>query len=265
MKKQRSWTVLHRCLTTPAFVTAGWLLTGCPAPSSAPNETPPDETSGGGEPSGDDMNDSPGAGAEQGAMFTAITGAELFMEGASFDEAGGGFRRRDEQFASTFSLSPIDAETGQAFVVPLDGGEPVLVETISGRLEGQAHLAYSESGTDFTPEFDCPTSSYDGAVEWDVSVEGTYNFIPALRELGLQARAAEVSSPQYMVTFTSPGCPEFDSVSLSSYVWPGPGQGTWGFVTIQLRNGQFDSRLDNPLGNDLGETDFYQIHVETNP
>jgi len=216
---------------------------------AGPGETPPIDSSGNGD-----------GGTGEGVPFSEISGTERLVEATNFEPGDGSSRRRDEQFTSTFSLMVLDAEESQIFV-----GD-VLTTRISGNLRGQAHLTYSESGTDVSAGgFDCSTLTYSGGVEWDVTVEGSYSFIPILDEISVLIPDRDHSSPEYTVTFTAPGCPELDSMSPSSSYWGGPGIGTWGGVSITLRNGSFDSGLDNVLGNDLGEEDFYEIHVELQP
>ncbi|MBI4716793.1 MAG: hypothetical protein HY763_03235 [Planctomycetes bacterium] len=171
-------------------------------------------------------------------------------------EDDGGTRERDEQFTADWALMPVGAETIEIFA------NDELTIAIIGDLEGQGQLRYMESGTDFSPTLDCPTTSYAGEVMWNANITGTYDYTPVLDTIRIMASATVVSSPEYQLAFTTPGCPEFDSTSPVNYQWTGPGQGVWGFVTIVLRGGVYDEHLDNPLADDRGEEDYFDIHVE---
>ncbi len=195
-----------------------------------------------------------------GAGFSAINGTELLVEGARDNQPNGESRRRDERFTAAYSLRPTSAESRQ-IVINFDQ----FTTAISGDIAGTARLTYEESGTDVTPELTCPTTTYSGMVEWEVEVTGSYDYVPALGTIMLTTRATNVSSPQYTVSFTTPGCPDQDSTNPAQYNWQGPGQGVWGFVDIVLVNGLFTDRLENPLGEDLGATDFYEIQLSTGP
>lgn len=251
------------CTAIVVFVTSYLCIIGCMPGSIVPlNEDPsddpnmqPDNPDGGDQPDNPDPSDNPESNGAGGELFGAINATELLMEGVDSSGSNGSTRFREERFTADWSLTPSNPRTDQAF---LNG---VLVDVVRGDLSGQATLTYRESGTDFEPELDCPTSSYEGQVEWVAEVQGTFEYVPVLDEISVLAMASSVSSPEYTVAFMTPGCPEFDSMSPSQYVWQGPGQGTWGFVTIVLRNGRYENRLDNPLGNDLGEEDFYEIEV----
>ncbi|MGE3182782.1 MAG: hypothetical protein AB7N71_14220, partial [Phycisphaerae bacterium] len=59
--------------------------------------------------------------------------------------------------------------------------------------------------------------------------------------------------------------PEQDSQNPAQYIWSGQGQGAWGFVDIVLENGQFQRRLENPLADDLGAGDYFEIQLSTSP
>lgn len=185
--------------------------------------------------------------------FEPIEATEVMVEAVRSNMPNGDSRVRDERFTAEYTLTPTSAEERQVFL------NNELTIAISGNLTGQAHCTYEESGTDVIADLECPTTTYEGAVEWDVMIEGSYDYIPALDEVQITAHAVDVSSPQYTVTFTTPGCPELDSMNPAAYSWQGPGQGVWGFVTIVLKNGQFHKKLDNPLADDLGAIDYYEI------
>ncbi len=208
-------------------------------------------------------NQSDGGGDE---LFAGISGNETLVEGVDYESGDGSVENRNERFTSTFTLTRVDAENcGQVFV-----GD-VLADKTCGNLQGQAHLTYSESGSNVSPDLECPAEIYSGQVEWDVDLEGTYTILPSISPSGevvydsmtIDVSTATVSSPEYMVTFTYPGCPEFANSSASSYFWAGPGRGTFTLESIVILNGQYDGHFDNPSGNDLGDADFYDIHVET--
>lgn len=209
----------------------------------------------GGGGAGDGAGGGSGGGSGGGLPFGAITGNELLIEGSRVDSPNGDSRRADERFTATFTLNPTSAEEQEVFI------NDVLTVAIFGDIAGEGHLTYETSGTDVTVELECPTTSYTGSVEWSVDVVGSYNYVPALGTITLTTHATNVSSPEFPLSFTTPGCPEFDSESPIQYIWQGPGQGTWGFVDIVLEGGHFESRLENPLADDLGEEDFYQIEV----
>lgn len=201
-----------------------------------------------------------------GELFASITGTEILVEGSDSQPGDGTSRTRDERFTSTFTLTRLDAEfCGQVFV-----GD-VLADKTCGNLQGSAHLTYSESGTNLTPELDCPTENYAGEVEWDVDLTGTYTILPSIGLDGqvvydtitIDVAADSVSSPEYQVRFTYPGCAEFDSQSPSNYFWAGPGEGTFTLEAIVIVNGVYDGQYDNPFEDDLGELDYYEIHVQT--
>ena len=209
----------------------------------------------------DGMDDTPGDNGDQlsdgGLPIGNIFGNEVMVEGDFSQSDNGDSRRRDERFTASFTLTPTSVEEAQAFL----GDE--LISYYFGDLSGQAHLTYEESGADIVAELDCPTTTYSGSVEWDVDVVGSYEYTPPLGTIRIQASATNVSSPDYIVTFTTPGCPEFDNMSPSRYTWQGPGQGVWGFVTIVLENGHYENFFENPLGGDLGEQDYYEIEVNS--
>jgi len=260
---------VSRWVTLVAFcavVGAALLMMGCPGALQAPDNMEPDSNDmqpddGGTNPdgSGDD------GGVDETEVFTQITGTEVLREGASSDHPDGGSHRSNEQFTASYSLTRVNIRScGEVFVGNL------IVETFCGDLEGEAHLTYSSTSTDFTPDSTCPTSLSMGEVQWDVDLSGTYTISPLVQPsgevvfdaVGIDVNAANVSSPEYDLTFTNPGCPEFDSVSPSSYFWAGVGKGAWGFVTVIIVEGSYTERLDNVLGNDLGDEDFYEIEVQ---
>lgn len=252
---------LFASLPTAAF------LVGCPPAVVAPDgggddggqDNGSDDGSDGGQDDGsNDNTDDPIDGVE-GLPFGAINGNEVMVEASRFEDGAGGSRVRDERFTAVFSLTPTSIESQEAFI------NDELTVYYFGDLTGQGQLTYEESGTDFDPTLDCPTQNYTGSVQWNAQVTGTYEYTPILGTIRIDARATDVSSPSYSVTFTSPGCPEFDSASSSNYVWQGPGQGVWGFVTIVLQNGRFEDRVENPLGDELGAIDYYEIEVDTAP
>lgn len=237
---------------TMALLIAALLVAGCPEGGGSGN--------GNGNADGDTI-DMPDDGGDDGvdngggAPFAAIQGTELMIEGTRDEQPNGDTRRRDERFTATWSLRPTGAETVEVFI------DDVLTTSIIGELEGEGRLTYEESGTDVTPELDCPTQNYEGSVQWDVVITGRYEHYPLLSSTRIFAQTSTVSSPEYQVVFTNPGCPEFDSQSPSNYFWQGPGQGTWGGVAIQLINGHFEGRLENPFFDDRGAEDFYEIEA----
>lgn len=245
----------------------GALLPGCPmtAPTGNDNgidnimddmiDDGPGDNDEGGNMNDENDDDNPVNGGT-GEVPAVITGTELLIEGELFNEADGGFRQRSERFTATWSLEPVDDVTSQAFI-----GD-TLVDVISGNVNGQAQLTYTESGANFTPGLDCPSDGYAGQVEWSTPIAGTYQYIPVLDQLTITAMADNVSSPEYPVAYMTAGCPEFDSTSFSSYFWGGPGIGAWGGVAIVVEGGAFDQRLDNVSGADTGAADYYDIHVD---
>ena len=60
----------------------------------------------------------------------------------------------------------------------------------------------------------CTTTNYSGSVEWGTEVQGTYDHVPALGTTQLTLHAVTVTSPEYIVTFTTPGCPDQDNSPL---------------------------------------------------
>lgn len=204
----------------------------------------------------DGVTDDSDGGSSDGLPIGEITGNEVMLEAARSEDGNGGSYEQDERFTATFTLSPVNADESEIFI------NDELTTMIFGDLSGAGSLTYEESSTDIDPELECTTSTSSGSVQWDVDVEGTYEYIPALGTIRIEAMAVSVSSPSFDMTFTTPGCPELDSVSPINYTWQGPGQGVWGFVTIVLENGHFEYHLDNPLFNDLGELDSYDISVD---
>jgi len=265
MKKALFVRAQSRCLSWWWLVPAGLLLAGCMVSGGGgdgqpgPGDMQPDNGDDGSDGNGNDGDGDNGNGNNGGGTptFGTITGTEEFVEGTRSDDGNGGSRRRDERFTATWSLTATSAEESEVFI-----GD-VLTTMISGDLEGQGQLTYAESGSNFDPQSVCPSDNYAGEVEWNAEVTGTYSWIPAIGELSILARAGEVSSPEYQVSYTYTECPEVNSMSPSQYVWPGPGQGTWGFVTIVLSDGEFENRVENPFGNDLGAEDYYEIRVES--
>ncbi|MBX3396884.1 MAG: hypothetical protein KF841_16135 [Phycisphaerae bacterium] len=215
-----------------------------PPPSGNNNNNPNNNNQGNGNTSLDDL------------PFAQLTGNELMVEGARISEMNGDSRTRDEKFTAAYTLTPTSADTREVII-----NFNEVTTAIFGDITGQAHLTYEESGTDVSLELQCTTTNYSGTIEWDTMVQGTYDYIPALGTTSLTLHAVDVSSPEYIVTFSTPGCPELDSMDPAMYAWQGPGQGVWGFVTIVLNNGQFTKKLDNPLADDLGASDFYEIQI----
>lgn len=259
MFEQKS-LIIRQGLSRIVVVFLATALVGCPTAPNGGGEAPPDNAS-------DNMSDPGNNGGvgetpdnEFGLPFNQLTGTELLVEGTDFTADDGSTRQRKEQFTSNFTLTVISGETSQAFV-----GDAV-VDVISGDLQGQAQLTYTESGSDFDAGLiDCATISYEGEVEWQADISGSYQYIPSLDQLQVTIPGADLSSPQYTVTFTAASCPELDSLSFSSYYWGGPGVGTWGGVPIVLEGGRQTSRLENPFADDLGEEDFYEIQIQTGP
>lgn len=252
VRVRRLVCALAACAALPTVA----LINGCPPAAVAPDDSGDDE--GQDNASNDNQDDGSADdpdGAGDGLPFGEISGEEVMVEAERSDDGNGGSRTRDERFTASFSLSPTSADQQEIFI------NDELTILIFGDLSGQGHLTYEESNVDVDPELDCTPSTSSGFVTWDVEVRGDYEYIPALGTIRIDAFAVDVSSPSFEVTFTTPGCPEFDSVSLSNYVWQGPGQGVWGFVTIVIENGHFESHLDNPFAADLGDIDFYDITV----
>jgi hypothetical protein len=214
------------------------------------NASANDNTSSNDNGSANDNGGGPG-----GMPFGTITGTEELKEGTRSDAGNGETSMTDERFTASWTLTPTSADEQQIFI------NDELTTEIFGDIEGQAQLFHEESGTDVNPELECPTTTNEGSVEWDIDVTGSYSYIPALGTIRLTTHATNVSSPEYQITFTTPGCPEFDSQSPAQYIWQGPGQGTWGFVDIVLENGHYENHLDNPLADDLGAEDFYDIEA----
>ncbi len=187
--------------------------------------------------------------------FTELTGTERMVELAREGIGTDNSRMRDEEFTATYTLMPTTFDTRDIFI----NDEPSIA--IFGEISGMAHCTYEESGTDIDTSLMCTTTSYSGGVEWDTMVTGTYDHFPALGTTTLTLHAVNVTSPEYIVTFTTPGCPELDSMDPSVYDWQGPGQGVWGFVDIVLENGHFEDRVENPLAEDRGAADFFEIEI----
>ncbi|MBK8268041.1 MAG: hypothetical protein IPK83_06920 [Planctomycetes bacterium] len=187
--------------------------------------------------------------------FTELTGTErmveLIREGIGTDNS----RMRDEEFTATYTLTPTTFDTRDIFI----NNQPSTA--IFGDITGMAHCTYEESGTDIDTTLMCATTSYDGSVEWDTQITGSYDYFPALGTVTLTLHATDVSSPEYIVTFSTPGCPELDSMDPRNYAWQGPGQGVWGFVDIVLENGHFEDRVENPLDDERGAADFFEIEI----
>jgi hypothetical protein len=140
---------IFRIVSLHLIVGALVVLSGCPAaPPSSDDDRPDEQVSGGADGTSDDGGGMDGSSDEgngaDGELFSELSGTELLVEGTSFDESDGGFRRREERFSSTFSLVRLDAEhCSDVFVGDL------LLPVTCGNLGGQAHLTYSESGMDF--------------------------------------------------------------------------------------------------------------------
>lgn len=248
----------------------GLFLVGCPAAGGGsggngdeqqndnmPDDGNDDPADGGDDDGGDDGGDGDdGDDGGSGLPFGTITGTELFVEGTRSALDNGETDQRDERFTATWTLTPTTAEESEVFI------NDVLTVAIRGDISGEGHLTYEESENSFTPELVCPMDMSAGSVEWDAEVVGSYQYVPLLGTITLTTHATNVSSPEYSVTYTNPGCPENDSVSPSQYVWQGPGQGAWGFVDIVLENGHYENRLENPnQDDDRGDEDFYEIEA----
>ncbi len=272
MMNRHCW--IRRFLFSSLVLSAMCLnMGGCPGNSTSPpgddslnDNGSTDDPSNNDNGSSDDDQTNEDQNGEGSDLFVGISGNETLVEGEDTELGDGSTETRDERFTSTFTLTRLDAEfCGQVFV-----GD-ILADKTCGNLQGQAHLTYSESGSSFSPDSDCPTDEYSGQVEWNVDLEGTYTVLPTIDANGevvfdsitIDISTATVSSPEYSVSFTNPGCPEFDSVSPSNYFWAGPGQGTFTLEPIVIINGLYDGRYENPFGNDLGDADYYEINAGT--
>lgn len=206
--------------------------------------------------SNNNANNNQSNGNSNDMPFQPLSATEKMIEGEREDDQAGTSRTRDEQFTASYTLTPTSADTREVII-----NFNETTTAIFGDISGMAHCTYEESGVDVDSSLMCTTTDYSGMIEWDVMIEGTYDYIPALGTIELTTHAVDVSSPAYTVTFTTPGCPELDRTDPRNYIWQGPGQGAWGFVTIVIENGQFMKRLENPLSGDLGALDFYEIEI----
>lgn len=256
-------------LTLVIALSVGGSMGGCPGNGGTGNDNGSIDDDGGGDlpddqdddgtlnDNGDDdpvgPDDDDGT-PDVGIPIGNITGTETLNEGETA-QSGGDSSVRNELFTATYTLTPLNVDSAEAFI---DG---VLTTYYFGELSGTAQLSYEETGSDTSAELECPTTNYRGSVEWQANISGTYEYTPALGTIRIDAQADNPSSPHYIVTYTTPGCPEFESQNPSMYYWQGPGQGTWGFVTIVLQGGHFGATIDNPQGDDFGAEDYYEIDV----
>lgn len=262
---RKRWSrVGQTCLGFVLSFEVGLLLMGCSAAGGGSGGDGDSQQNDNSNDMPNDGNDDPGDGGDGdgsgdgdgGLPFGTITGTELFMEGTRSAQGNGETDQRDERFTATWTLMPTTAVESEVFI-----GD-VRTVSIRGDISGEGHLTYEESRNSFTPELVCPTDMYAGSVEWDAEVVGSYQYVPLLGTITLTTHATNVSSTEYSVVYTNPGCPENDSVSPSQYIWQGPGQGAWGFVDIVLENGHYENRLENPnQDDDRGAEDFYEIEA----
>jgi hypothetical protein len=172
-----------------------------------------------------------------GEPFLGLTAAELaFYDVTTIDPVNGNTQYKTERTEIVSSLVAVDGS----------------------HLQGQAHITLFMFLEDVTVSYDspCPTTTYSvGPIEWDVFLEGTYEFVPD-GSIHVRFDATPPNGPDYTINWTNPGCPELDTSDLiPGYYWSGNG-GT-------LVNGLYDYRLDSSgeLRPDQSGEFYYEAHM----
>lgn len=172
-----------------------------------------------------------------GEPFLGLTGAELtFYDVTRIDPVNGQTLYKTERTEIVYSLVAVDGS----------------------RLQGQAHLTLFMFLEDVVYyDSPCPTTTYSvGPIEWDVFLEGTYEFVPG-GSIHVRFDATPPNGPDYTINWTNPGpdCSYLDTSDLiPGLYWGAGGGGT-------LVNGSYDYRLDFELESDETGEGYYETHM----